>query len=561
MHPALWKLLRLYSKASWRRLLRGARTIRGALMLLIALAGLVVTLGSTVVSSILMRNELSKLDVLRREMPWNPMLQPGLIAPYLPLLVLGAFLKAVLGKSGWRHLYFTPAEIDFLFAGPFPRRELLLFRLVRTGLSTLIFSMVLVSTPLGLAFKSWWAAFVGLTLTMVFVSLAGLAATLSRMLVAEAAHTRARRALLFAVGALAAVALPRTVSGARVLHHANLIASFRSTWPGRILLSPFEVFSNAMLAERWFPDLVGWATAAFLIDVGLLWLVLKLDADYFEWSAAISEWVYEMQQTARRGGGMIARAAPRGRFRLPVLPWLGGAGPILWRQLLTSHRKLRGGVRMAVVFNIIILAWNWFASGSYPTMTVTPAWVLVIFGYGTFMGGGALPLAFRGDVHHLDVLKSMPVRPIAIAAGELLGCAAVLSSSQVAFVAIYGLATLSGGWMLPAAAILGPAVNYLFLAVGNALFLIYPVPTTPGASADLGVIGRVLWTMLLQMLMMVPLLGFPAAVAGLAYLASGYSWPAMIAAALATLAVEAIPMTMLAAWAFDRFDPSRDTPA
>ena len=44
MHPALWKLLRLTDKASWRTLFRGARTIRGALLLifLIGIAGLYV---------------------------------------------------------------------------------------------------------------------------------------------------------------------------------------------------------------------------------------------------------------------------------------------------------------------------------------------------------------------------------------------------------------------------------------------------------------------------------------------------------------------------------------
>jgi hypothetical protein len=258
---------------------------------------------------------------------------------------------------------------------------------------------------------------------------------------------------------------------------------------------------------------------------------------------------------------MIGRARPRGRFRLPDLPWLGGAGPILWRQVLSTHRKTRGAIAFAVAVNIAILAWNWFASGRYPTAIVTPAWVLAIFGYGTLIGGVGLPVAFRGDLGHMEVLKALPARPIAVAAGTLLGCAAVLSCSQVAFVAIYGIATLSGGWLLPAAATLGPAVIYHFLAAGNALFLIYPVPTTPGAPADLGAIGRGLWTLLLQILMMVPLLGSAAAIAGLAYLASGGSSPAAIAAALATLVLEAIPLTMLAAWAFDRFDPSMDTPA
>ena len=63
-----------------------------------------------------------------------------------------------------------------------------------------------------------------------------------------------------------------------------------------MLLAPFEVFSNAMLAERWFPELVGWALAAAAMDLALLVLVLRLDADYLEWSTAISQRAYEQNR-------------------------------------------------------------------------------------------------------------------------------------------------------------------------------------------------------------------------------------------------------------------------
>ena len=114
---------------------------------------------------------------------------------------------------------------------------------------------------------------------------------------------------------------------------------------------------------------------------------------------------------------------------------------------------------------------------------------------------------------------------------------------------------------MPAAAILAPAVNWILLATRNLLFLLLPVPTTPGASADLHVAGRMLWSFALQSMILLPLLGLPAALGAVAYLAGGFSWPAMVATALAALVIEAVPMTMLTAWAFDRFDPALDTPA
>jgi hypothetical protein len=67
-----------------------------------------------------------------------------------------------------------------------------------------------------------------------------------------------------------------------------------------------------------------------------------------------------------------------------------------------------------------------------------------------------------------------------------------------------------------------------------------------------------LFSLLLQVLILVPLLGIPTGLSGLVYLASGFSWPSMVATALVALLVEAVPMTMLVAWAFDRYDPSME---
>jgi hypothetical protein len=206
-------------------------------------------------------------------------------------------------------LHFSQAEVEFLFPGPFHRRDLLLYKLWQRVVGWIVIALSLSLTPLGLVFRGWLSLFVGLTLTLAFVNLASLAAALLRLIIAESAHTRARKAVLIAVTILVAVALPRTVSGARVLYAADLAWSFRSTWPGRVMPAPFEVFSITMLAERWFPDLIGWAGAAAAIDLGLLILVLKLDADYLERSASISQWQYEIQQRARKSGGR--RSSPR----------------------------------------------------------------------------------------------------------------------------------------------------------------------------------------------------------------------------------------------------------
>jgi hypothetical protein len=547
MHPALWKLMRLTNRASWRRLVRGAKTLRGAAVLLFMIVGLGGGLASLVGTALAMRAAPEMMQ------------QAGGAGPYVPLLLMVLFLQSVLGKnSGTMLLHFSPPEVEFLFSAPIRRRDLLLYKLWQKCVVLIVVALFLSLTPLAFFFRGWLSLFVGLTLSLAFISLASLATALLRLIIAESAHTRARRAVLIAAAILVAVAVRRTVSGSRVLHLADLAANFRSTWPGRVLLGPFEVFSNAMLAERWFPDLIGWAGAALAIDLGLLILVLRLDADYLEWSAAFSQRVYEVQQRIRKGGGLAASPSrARGRFPLPPFPWLGGSGPIARNQLILTYRKCRSTMIVALIFTTAILVWDGFWSGQSLMPAASP-WV---FSYMTFFFCTMFPVAFRGDLDQMDLLKTLPAGPLALTVGELGGCAAAMTGFQVVLLAISVIIGQTGAWQLFAAALLAPAVNWLLLATSNMLFLIYPVPTTPGASSDLNVAGRGCLGLFLQTLLIVPLLGIPAGLSAVAYLASGSSRTAMVATALIALWIEAVPMTLLVVRAFDRFDPSLDTPA
>jgi hypothetical protein len=187
--------------------------------------------------------------------------------------------------------------------------------------------------------------------------------------------------------------------------------------------------------------------------------------------------------------------------------------------------------------------------------------VLGLMSYVTYLLAAGFTAAFPGDLDHLDSLKTLPLHPLALTVGELAGCVAVFSGFQLLILAIYGATAASGGWLLLAAACLAPAVDWLLLATSNLVFLLYPVRKTSGTSTDLNAVGRGCLGMMLQMFILIPLLGIPAGLGAAAYLASSYSRPVMVATALAALLVESVPMTMLVAQAFERFDPSTETPA
>ena len=86
-----------------------------------------------------------------------------------------------------------------------------------------------------------------------------------------------------------------------------------------------------------------------------------------------------------------------------------------------------------------------------------------------------LPWAFRGDIDHIDSLKTLPVAPLALATGELAGGVMVLAAIQLV---LLGRPARHGGESAdrpgPPRHSLVP-FDVLMLGMSNLLFLIYPV--------------------------------------------------------------------------------------
>ena len=77
------------------------------------------------------------------------------------------------------------------------------------------------------------------------------------------------------------------------------------------------------------PGLLGRRRPA--IDLGLLVLILKLDADYLEVAAAISQKLYERMQRCKQGGGVALPASKKRGDHPPGPRFPGWAVPGRWR--------------------------------------------------------------------------------------------------------------------------------------------------------------------------------------------------------------------------------------
>ncbi len=550
MDPALIKLLRLRMRALRRRMFRGIKTPRGALLFAAGAGMIVLWLGPALVMVVAMDQRSN----------------PQTVRAVIPLILLALCMFNVSTSAREKAIHFSPAEVDFLFSGPFTRRQLLLYKL--TGNAAASVFMSLMFSILFLRHSTMWiAAMLGYLLIMLFVQLLSMAVMLVGQTVAEHAYTRVRKLLLLGILCLVAVGGWHVFSAGAEQGFLELARAFRQSATGFWVLAPLEPFGRTVTAERLFPDLVGWATLALAIDAALLVLVLRLDVNYIEAAMAVSTKIYRRMQRARRGGTAWAATGSKPRWHLPLFPRLGGVGPIARRQLTSATRTARGLIFilliMAVATGPILLSISRthdMAGGFLLLLPLVANLALL-----TIMLGRMLPFDFRGDVDQMDWLKSLPLNSHAIAAGQLVAPMLVMTTIHLSM--LVGIACLVPGvrvWAIVALTF-APVFNWLLFGLENMAFLLFPTRMAASGPGDLQFVGRMMLEMFAKILILAACCGLAALLGFVAYLICGNS-PTAAALTAATLTgwltLAAIAATTVpgVAWAYRQFDVSRDTP-
>src|SRR4051812_34325007 len=112
--PALIQLLRLQGIGFVRRLWRAIKRPKGGVLFGFGVVFFILWLGLSIVTGRMQQNALESVRTVA------------------PLLLLGVCLLTAVTSAGDKAIAFTPGEVDFLFPGPFPRRQLLLFKLTKS---------------------------------------------------------------------------------------------------------------------------------------------------------------------------------------------------------------------------------------------------------------------------------------------------------------------------------------------------------------------------------------------------------------------------------------------
>jgi hypothetical protein len=546
MNGALWLLVGLQLRGWLRYLLRSLGSVKGALLAIVGAMVFVPWL-------------LTILFGPRQSGGW---FREDLRESGPALLLLYCFMNVVF-SSGERTIYFPPAEVNFLFPGPFSRRQLLAHKIVSTmivGLPTAIFMTLAFSSPQG-----WFlASFIAMLLIVLFMQLFSLALNLIAVSIGARLYSRGRR--LVAVGAvLLGVAVLLQVGGPPAQWQPGaLLHQVQETAVWRVVSWPLRWFFVTLAARTW-PDLLTSAGAASLVNLTLAGVVFALDAQFLEASATASARIYARMQRLRRGGMGSGEGLRRGgkvRVSLPMLPWLGGIGPLAWRQLTTA---LRGADRLLLLLLILGTA---LLAPMLTSIRDAQENVLLIVGpvavWLTLFLTTLLPFDFRGDIDRLAFLKTLPLSPWRLTLGQLLAPVLIMTLLQWIGLAAVVWASPPHDWLLEgclACAAFVVPINLLLFALDNLLFLLFPTRLMAASPGDFQALGRNVLLMLAKGVTVMVAAGTAVVVGFLIYRLLGENLAAAGVAAWLVFLVFAACLVPLVALAFIFFDVGRDTPA
>jgi len=479
MTPALLRLLMMRLRGGFRQRLIQLTSLRGLLFFL-AFGGIIWLLVVTNSTSADLGN-LTDAALDRQALSAQ-------ISTFMPLGMLGMTLLTVALATG-PTFHFSPAEINFLFAGPFRRRDLIIYKF-SAYVAGVTLSCALITPFAQAQTGSVLSAFIASLLTLIFVQLNSAVIGMAGQALEGSRLARIRYpliALLF-VAAIATALYAWTAPDRSVF---DLLSEFRHSWIGTIILLPYIVFSELFVAPSHFPHfphLAIWATIAALINAALLAIVIVLDARTTDRALKENARQSDRWERIKQGGSFWAtqRTELSSIRRAPIL---GGLGPIAWRQVTNAARN---SFKVIVVFVGIAACVGPLASAVGVPVTDTRALTIIYVFFG-FILPRTLVCDFRGDLSRMEIYKTLPIAPWRICAGQLV--VPVLLTYVIALTMIVSILVFEDGVVTSVALILAAfalPVAVLIYAVENTIHLLFPTKLIPMGRADFEFLGRAL---------------------------------------------------------------------
>jgi hypothetical protein len=460
--------------------LRGA--LRQRLLQLASLRGLVFTLAFVgIIWFIIDANGAGGAGVLGAAVLDRQAVSEQMLT-FMPLAMLGLSLLTVAMTTG-PTFHFSPNEINFLFTGPFRRRDLIVYKFAAyfagVALSS-VFATLLLQPQAGSALF----VFTAMVLTLVFVQLSSAVIGMAGHAFDASRFAKLRWPAMAAVCAgLAGIAVTAwATSGIGIV---DLLADFRHSWIGTAILLPYIVFAKLFVASS-LGELALWGLIAVAINAALFRAVLVLDARTIDRSLAEHAKLSNRWERIKQGGSFFATQRAEARS-VRHAPSLGGLGPIAFRQALNASRNASKLILVFLAFAASIAP----VSLALGVPVTQPETLMIVYIFVAFILPRNMVCDFRGDLSRMEIYKTLPIAPWRICAGQLIVQTLLAYGITLAIIASALLfeARVTTQVALTLAAFALP-FTFLVQAIENTVHLLFPTKLVAMGRADFEFLGR-----------------------------------------------------------------------
>ncbi|SMR73056.1 Putative ABC exporter [Aliiroseovarius halocynthiae] len=536
MDQALFRLLMMRMRGGFRLRLMQLTSLRGLLFFL-AFFGIIWLLVATSGAS----SDMGAMS----DAALNRQTLSAQISTFMPISMLAMSLLTVALTTG-PTFHFSPAEINFLYTGPFHRRDLIIYKfsayVAGATLSSALIA-VLAQGQTGSALSAFFASL----LTIIFVQLNSAVIVMAAQTLEGSRLARIRYPVivLFFAAAAASIVYAWTVPDRSLF---DLLSAFRHSWIGTIILIPYIVFAELFVSSS-LPQQAFWACIALLINTALLRAIIVLDARTTDRALSENARASNRWERVKQGGSYWAtqRAEVRSIRRSPT--W-GGLGPIAWRQALNVARN---SLKVVVVFvGIATCAGPLVAAVGIPLSD--PRVLTVIYTFFGFILPRTLVCDFRGDLSRMEIYKTLPIAPWRICAGQLV--VQVLVTYVIALPLIVSIIVFEKGSVTSGALVLAAfalPLIVLIYTVENTIHLLFPKKLVPMGRADFEFLGRSLVEFIAKTIVVLAAAAASAAVGYFTLTAFGTSLALPVLASWITLTLIVLLTVVMMQYAFRRF--------
>jgi hypothetical protein len=471
IHPAIIQLLWLQSRGRRRRMWQRFCQTRRLALSAVACLLTVVWLGNAAMTVWL--REAASEETLRG------LLSLGLVLYAAWHLAKVAFFRPE-SPFEW-----TPAEREVLAMLPLAPRDVVAYQLasvtVTTSLKSGLFAVLLLPD-----LRCLPLALIGLLLAMMTLELLRMATEIVTWGMGRTAFLAYRTAVVSGFMAAGFAISWMFVHKAEHIRRINVGEGLLQRLLEVLLQSNASIFSyvsvpiqpliDLIVADRMTATNIGLAAASVGITTLLAVAVISLYTVTARHVVERERHSYHPEEAAVDSNSLARtglRTLPAEWSRSPMrcVPWCGGAGPLVWRQLIGA-RRCWGSLLTAMIAPAIL--------ASAPCMVIANADVAFLATAGTlaFYTFLLLPTAlrfdFRRDLDRMAMLKGLPITPAAAVIGQTL--APVLIATLFQFVVLafaVVVRTLPPHYLFSTMLVMLP-MNVLVFSLENLIFLLYP---------------------------------------------------------------------------------------